>query len=170
MESNHKGQLGIDFLYKDKLPSVIVYTDGSCTRNPGGAGGWAAIIYKKEEKKEIYGGINETTSNRMELTAAIKALEYLEEPSDVKLFSDSAYLVNSISLKWILGWERKNWKASTTKPVKNPDLWRWLLELCRKHYVIMVHIRGHTGNLNNERCDELARGCSIFYELENLKI
>ena len=139
------------------MKHVDIYTDGSCTKNPGGKGGWAAILVFNGKEKEISGGEPVTTNNRMELTAAIRGLGALKEPCDVTLYSDSNYLVRSISEGWVWGWKKKNWiKKRPDTPVPNADLWQELLPLLSTHHVNFIWIRGHNGHPYNERCDSMA--------------
>ena len=133
---------------------VVVYTDGACDPNPG-PGGWAAILMYKERAKELSGGERNTTNNRMELTAAIKALEALKRPCSVALHTDSQYLQRGIT-EWLPSWKRRGWvRGSGT--VKNLDLWKTLDALTHKHDVHWQWIPGHAGHTHNERCDALAR-------------
>jgi ribonuclease HI len=138
------------------VKEVTIYTDGACSHNPG-PGGWAAVLLYKEHRREISGGERETTNNRMELTAVIKALEALKEPCRVKLHSDSAYIVNCFQKKWHEKWEKNGWMTSGKKPVENKDLWQRLLQLTKKHQVEFVKVKGHSDVELNNRCDELAR-------------
>ena len=133
---------------------VVVFTDGACTGNPG-PGGYGAILQYGEHRRELSGGFRRTTNNRMELTAAIKALEALKEACAVTVFSDSSYVVNGIRLGWARSWRAKGWRRSG-KTVPNWELWRQLLELCERHHVDMQWVEGHAGHVENERCDELA--------------
>ena len=134
---------------------AIVYTDGACSGNPG-PGGWGATIKIGDETFEIFGGEDNTTNNRMELIAAIKALEYLNENHKITLYTDSNYVKDGIT-KWIFNWKKNNWKTSAKKPVKNSDLWIQLDEIKNKREVKWNWVKGHAGNLGNERADELAR-------------
>ena len=134
---------------------AIVYTDGACSGNPG-PGGWGATIKIEDETFEIFGGEDNTTNNRMELIAAIKALEYLNKNHKITLYTDSNYVKDGIT-KWIFNWKKNNWKTSTKKPVKNSDLWIQLDEIQNKREVKWSWVKGHAGNLGNERADELAR-------------
>ena len=134
---------------------AIVYTDGACSGNPG-PGGCGATIKIGDETFEIFGGEDNTTNNRMELIAAIKALEYLDENHKITLYTDSNYVKDGIT-KWIFNWKKNNWKTSTKKPVKNSDLWIQLDEIQNKREVKWNWVKGHAGNLGNERADELAR-------------
>ena len=137
------------------MKHVIIHTDGACSGNPG-PGGWAAILKYGKYERELSGGEKQTTNNRMELTAAIKALEALTEPCRVTLYSDSQYLVNAMTKGWAKAWKQKGWKRSDGNPALNPDLWEKLLSLCDIHEVEFVWVRGHEGNEYNERCDRLA--------------
>lgn len=134
---------------------VTIYTDGACSGNPG-PGGWGAILMVGEHKKELSGSENETTNNRMELYAAIEALSALKKPCEVKLHSDSAYLVNAFTNGWIQSWMKNDWRKSDKKPVENKDLWEQLVELTGKHAVTFVKVKGHSDNEFNNRCDEMA--------------
>jgi len=139
------------------MPHVIIYTDGGASPNPG-KGGWAAVLYSPEHnaKREIFGGEFETTNNRMEITAAIKALEALKFSCDVDLFTDSAYLCNTFAKKWIHKWKKNGWKSSSGD-VLNRDLWEKLYELTKIHNVTWHHVKGHADNELNNRCDELVQ-------------
>lgn len=136
---------------------VTIYTDGACSGNPG-AGGWGAVLIYGEHKKEISGFDPETTNNKMELTAVIKALEMLKTPCNVELYSDSAYVVNAINENWLSNWKTKNWIGSDKKPVKNIELWKTLDSLLEKHSVHFNKVKGHADNEFNNRCDALATG------------
>jgi ribonuclease HI len=134
---------------------VTVFTDGACLGNPG-PGGYAAILEYPPHTREIVGGFRRTTNNRMELTAAIKALEALKQPCEVDLFSDSEYLVNSIAKGWARRWKANRWRRSPGGVVPNWDLWEQLLALVDVHTLRIHWVRGHDGHKENERCDELA--------------
>ncbi len=134
--------------------TVRLYTDGACSGNPG-PGGWGAILRYGDVEKELSGGAPDTTNNRMELTAAIRGLEALREPCRVVLTSDSKYLVDAVTKRWLYGWRRKGWRR-TGGPVLNVDLWQELLPLLERHDVEMVWVKGHAGHPENERCDRLA--------------
>ena len=134
---------------------VEIFTDGACSGNPG-PGGWAAILRSGEHEKEIFGGERMTTNNRMELMAAIKALEALKKPSTVMLYTDSRYVMDGLT-QWLPRWKQNGWKTSDKKPVKNGELWRALDEAASRHDVVWRWVRGHDGHLENERADALAR-------------
>jgi ribonuclease HI len=135
-------------------PTVHVYTDGACKGNPG-PGGWGALLVAGGREKELYGGESETTNNRMEMTAVIRALEALTAPSEVDLHTDSQYVKNGIET-WIHGWKRNGWKTSDRKPVKNAELWRELEAQAARHRVRWHWVKGHADNAGNLRADELA--------------
>lgn len=135
---------------------VIIYTDGACSGNPG-PGGWGAILMYKDAKKEISGGMKETTNNIMEITAVIEALKCLKVESDVQVYSDSAYTVNAFNQGWIYNWMKNGWKTSGKEPVKNKELWQELYTLTKKHKVEFIKVKGHADNEFNNRCDEMAR-------------
>jgi ribonuclease HI len=136
-------------------PHVIVHTDGACSGNPG-PGGWGAILTYGEHEKQLSGGESHTTNNRMELMAAIAALEALKRPSTVELHTDSKYVHDGIS-KWIHGWKRNGWRNAEKKPVKNQDLWQRLDLAMQRHEVHWRWVKGHAGHDMNERADALAR-------------
>ncbi|MFN3869067.1 MAG: ribonuclease HI [Hyphomicrobiaceae bacterium] len=136
-------------------PDVIVYTDGACSGNPG-PGGWGAILMSGPHRKELKGGEADTTNNRMELLAAIAALEQLKRASNVELHTDSSYLKNGIT-QWIHGWKRNGWRTADKKPVKNADLWQRLEAATKLHNIDWRWVKGHAGHPENERADELAR-------------
>jgi ribonuclease HI len=138
-----------------ELTKVTIYTDGACSGNPG-PGGWGAILSVPGHSREISGGEAHTTNNRMELMAVIKSLELLTRPCEVKVYSDSAYVVNAFNQNWIEGWQKKGWVNSAKNPVANKDLWEELLVLCNKHKVEFIKVKGHADNEFNNRCDELA--------------
>ncbi|MGK2741478.1 ribonuclease HI [Tepidicaulis sp. LMO-SS28] len=142
--------------------SVIeIYTDGACSGNPG-PGGWGAILRYNGTEKELSGGEQLTTNNRMELMAAIMALEALKRPSKVALYTDSVYVRDGIT-KWIHGWKRNGWKTAAKKPVKNDDLWKRLDAALKNHEIEWHWVRGHSGHPENERADALARdGMAAF--------
>ncbi len=144
------------------MKEVTIYTDGACSGNPG-PGGWGAVLMYGEHRKEISGGDAHTTNNRMELTGPIEALELLKQPCKVRLYSDSAYLVNAFNQHWIANWQRNGWQPSQKKPVENKELWQRLLELCRTHEVEFIKVKGHADNAENNRCDELARAAIAKY-------
>ena len=147
----------------NEIKDVCIYTDGACSGNPGN-GGWGAVLIYKGVKKEINGGERNTTNNRMELMAAIKALEMLKIKCNVKLFSDSAYLVNAFNNGWLISWQKNNWKGSNKKQVLNIELWQRLIDLTSYHNVEFVKVKGHADNELNNRCDELARAAITSLE------
>jgi ribonuclease HI len=138
-----------------QTPAVVIYTDGACSGNPG-PGGWGAILMSGAHRKEINGGEATTTNNRMELMAAISALEALKKPSRVDLHTDSEYVKKGIG-EWIHGWKQRGWKTADKKPVKNVELWQRLDAARARHEVHWHWVRGHAGHAENERADELAR-------------
>ena len=135
--------------------NVILYTDGACSGNPG-PGGYAAILIYKGIEKEISGGEPNTTNNKMEIMAVVKGLEMLKEPCNVIIYSDSAYVVNSIEMGWIFNWQKNNWKKKDKSSVKNIELWEEMLKLLKIHNVKFVKVKGHSDNEYNNRCDKLA--------------
>ena len=137
------------------MTEVVIYTDGACSGNPG-RGGLGAVLRWNGTEKELHGSDPQTTNNRMELMAAISALEALNRPSQVKLHTDSKYMLDGIT-KWIAGWQRNGWRTSAKKPVKNEDLWRRLIAAMNGHEVSWLWVKGHAGDEGNERADELAR-------------
>ena len=138
------------------MKQVELYTDGACSGNPG-AGGYGAILIYKGIEKELSGGENPTTNNRMEIFAVIAGLRMLKEACAVTVYSDSAYTVNAFAEGWIFGWMKNGWKKSDGKPVLNADLWKELYSLTQKHKVSFVKVKGHADNEFNNRCDALAR-------------
>ena len=138
------------------MEEVTIYTDGACSGNPG-PGGWGSILMCKGNKKEISGASKDTTNNIMEITAVIEALKLLKYECDVKVYSDSAYVVNAFNQKWIYGWMKKGWVNASKEPVKNKELWQELYNLTKKHNVEFIKVKGHSDNEYNNRCDELAR-------------
>ncbi len=137
------------------MKHIHIYTDGACKGNPG-RGGWGTILVYGAHEKELSGGEVLTTNNRMELMAVISGLEALREPCEVTLTSDSTYVINSITKKWLWGWEKKNWVKSGNAPVPNADLWKRLIAAMAPHTIEWVWVRGHNGHPYNERCDRLA--------------
>lgn len=134
---------------------IEIFTDGSCLGNPG-PGGYAAILKYKQTEKILSNGYYKTTNNRMELLAAIVALEQLKEACEVQLYSDSQYLRNGIT-NWIHGWKKNGWKTANKQPVKNIDLWQRLDELVKSHHIEWIWVKGHAGHIENERCDIIAK-------------
>ena len=149
------------------MKQVEVYTDGACSGNPG-PGGWGAVLrYRfngKVYEKELSGGDDSTTNNRMELTAFIEALRQLKEPCEVRLCSDSQYVINGLQKGWAKNWQRRGWKKADGSPALNPDLWQTLLSLCDTHDVHCHWVKGHAENEYNNRCDELAVAESRKYK------
>lgn len=133
---------------------VEIYTDGACRGNPG-IGGWGALLKCNGKQKTLYGGAENTTNNRMELMGAIEALNALQKPSEVVLWTDSKYVKDGIS-SWIVNWKKRGWRTAANKPVKNADLWLQLDELSAKHEVQWCWVKGHAGNEGNEMADQLA--------------
>lgn len=147
------------------MKKVALYTDGACSGNPG-RGGFGLILEYNGKQKEISGGYRETTNNRMELTAVIKGLDALKEPCEVRVVSDSKYVVDAINKGWVYKWEENNWIKSDKSPVSNIDLWENLLALMDEHEVTYEWVEGHKGHPQNERCDKLAVAA---YNSENLE-
>ena len=137
-----------------ELPDVEIFTDGACKGNPG-PGGWGAILRSSGKERELSGGESPTTNNRMELVAAIEALNALRRPCHVQLYTDSAYVRDGIT-KWIHGWRRNGWRTADKKPVKNAELWQALLEATAPHRIDWHWVKGHAGHPENERADALA--------------
>lgn len=135
---------------------VDIYTDGACSGNPG-AGGWAAILIYKKVEKAVFGYFKDTTNNRMELFAIIQGLRQLKESCEVTVYSDSAYAVEPFLQNWITTWQLNNWRTAAKQDVKNIDLWKNLLFEIEKHKVTFVKVKGHSDNVYNNKCDELAR-------------
>lgn len=136
------------------MSEIEIFTDGACKGNPG-PGGWGAVLRRGAREKELSGAEADTTNNRMELMAAIRALEALKKPSRVRLTTDSAYVRDGIT-RWIHGWQRNGWRTASKKPVKNADLWQRLLAAAAPHDIDWHWVRGHTGHPENERADRLA--------------
>lgn len=134
---------------------VEIFTDGACSGNPG-PGGWGAVLRMGRHEKELFGGEAQTTNNRMELTAVIRALEALKRPVRARVHTDSIYVQKGIS-EWIHSWKRREWKTADRQPVKNADLWRELDDLARQHQIEWHWVKGHAGHPENERADRLAR-------------
>ncbi len=135
--------------------TVEIFTDGACSGNPG-PGGWGTILRWNGQEKELSGGEIDTTNNRMELMAAIQGLETLSRPVAVTVTTDSSYVKDGIT-KWIINWKKNGWKTAARKPVKNADLWQRLEAAVEMHQVSWKWVKGHSGHIENERCDELAR-------------
>jgi ribonuclease HI len=137
------------------MNSVAIWTDGACSGNPG-PGGWGVILVAGEHRKELFGGEPDTTNNRMELMAAISALEALKKPCEITLHIDSQYVRQGIT-QWIHAWKKNGWKTADKKPVKNAELWQRLEEATKRHRIDWQWVKGHAGDPMNERADELAR-------------
>ena len=148
--------------------TVLIYTDGACSGNPG-PGGWGAILNFRGKMKEMSGHMPNTTNNRMELFAVISALGALKEPCNVEVYSDSAYVVNAFKDDWVGNWQKNGWLNSAKKPVENSDLWKLLLQLIKgkKHTVVFHKVKGHSDHPENNRCDELARAAIREYRRMN---
>jgi ribonuclease HI len=138
-----------------KNNTVVVYTDGACSGNPG-PGGWGSVLLFNGHRREMSGGEKETTNNRMEMMAVIKALEVLSRPCDVVIHTDSTYVMKGMT-EWLGQWKRRNWKTAAKKPVKNVELWQELEQAISRHSVSWKWVKGHSGVPENERADELAR-------------
>ena len=138
-----------------KNNTVVVYTDGACRGNPG-PGGWGSVLLFNGHRRELSGGEKETTNNRMEMMAVIKALEVLSRPCDVVIHTDSTYVMKGMT-EWLGQWKRRNWKTAAKKPVKNVELWQELEQAISRHSVSWKWVKGHSGVPENERADELAR-------------
>lgn len=135
--------------------SVTIYSDGACLGNPG-RGGYGTVLLSGEHRKELSAGFRRTTNNRMELLGAIVGLEALKQPCSVTLWSDSQYVIHALSKGWLDGWQKRGWRTASKEPVKNQDLWQRLLRAIDGHTIEWRWVRGHTGDVENERCDELA--------------
>ncbi|MDD4851530.1 MAG: ribonuclease HI [Gemmiger sp.] len=137
------------------MKQIEIFTDGACSGNPG-PGGWGAVLRYKGHEKELSGGEDETTNNRMELTGLIEALALLKEPCVIELYSDSQYVINGLEKGWAKGWRARGWKKSDKSPALNADLWARLLDLTEGHTLHYHWLKGHAGHPENERCDRLA--------------
>ncbi len=145
------------------MKKVEIFTDGACKGNPG-PGGWGAILRYGKAEKEISGGESSTTNNRMEISAVLEALKCLKESCDVTLYSDSQYVCNAINKGWAKKWRANNWMRNKTDPALNADLWEELLNLCEKHKMTIIWVKGHAGHPENERCDRLAVAAAEKYK------
>ncbi len=144
---------------------VEIFTDGACKGNPG-TGGWGALLRTKGKERELFGGEQNTTNNRMELMAAISALEALTRPCQIRLTTDSKYVQQGIS-EWLTGWKQRGWKTAAKQPVKNEDLWRRLDAAVASHQIEWCWVKGHAGHVENERADQLAnRGVATYLALK----
>jgi ribonuclease HI len=135
--------------------TVTIYSDGACLGNPG-PGGYGTVLLAGEHRKELSAGYRRTTNNRMELLGAIAGLEALKQPCRVTLWSDSQYLIHALAKGWLAGWQQRGWRTASKEPVKNQDLWQRLLRAIDSHTIEWRWVRGHTGDIENERCDQLA--------------
>ncbi|MDE6426319.1 MAG: ribonuclease HI [Ruminococcus sp.] len=147
------------------MKTVEIFTDGACSGNPG-AGGYGVVLRYGTHEKELSGGASQTTNNRMELTGVIVGLSALKEPCRVILTTDSKYVADSVTKKWVYNWQKKNWIRSKNEPVPNTDLWKQLLPLLEKHDVTFNWVKGHAGHPENERCDSLAVAQRDKYSLK----
>lgn len=138
------------------MKCITIYTDGACSGNPG-PGGWGAVLLYGNVRKEISGNAENTTNNRMELTAALEALKAIKEPCKIELYTDSTYLCNAFNKHWIDNWLTRVWKTAAGKPVENQDIWQELLRYVRVHEMHFHKVKGHSSNIENNRCDALAR-------------
>jgi ribonuclease HI len=145
----------ISLKLSERYKKVTIYTDGACVGNPG-PGGYGVVLLYGDHRRELSGGCQHTTNNRMELLAAIRGLEALKECCEVRLLSDSQYVVNGIMKGWAKRWRGSGWRRNKDEFAENRDRWEQLLELCEKHCVVLEWVRGHAGNSENERCDQLA--------------
>ena len=148
------------------MKNIVLYTDGACSGNPG-VGGWGVVLEYNGNFKELSGVENETTNNKMELTAVIKGLKALKEPCNVDIYSDSAYVVNAFIEDWITHWQINGWRNANKKDVKNIELWLELLELLKIHTVVWHKVKGHADNERNNRCDFLATNEIAKFKKEN---
>ena len=137
------------------MKDVQIYTDGACKGNPG-PGGWGAVLKYNEHRKEISGFVADTTNNRMEILAVIKALEELKEPCNIDIFSDSQYVCNAVNKGWAKKWKNNNWMKNKKEKALNSDLWERFLNLLERHNANFIWVKGHNGNEENEKCDRLA--------------
>ncbi|HIZ55923.1 MAG TPA: ribonuclease HI [Firmicutes bacterium] len=137
------------------MKRIEMFTDGACSGNPG-PGGWGTILRYNGHEKELSGGHAQTTNNRMELTAVIEGLSALKEPCAVTIYSDSKYLIDAITQRWVYKWRANGWMRNRKEPALNPDLWERLLTLLEKHQVEFIWVKGHAGHPENERCDQMA--------------
>lgn len=145
--------------------NVIIYADGACLGNPG-PGGYGTVLLFQDKRKELSGGFRRTTNNRMELMAAIAGLEALTASRKVVLYSDSKYVVDAVEKGWARSWRRNGWRKADKQMAMNPDLWERLLTACARHTVRFEWVKGHAGNVENERCDALANAAALMQELQ----
>lgn len=167
LNGNDTAQNVLQTVYQNsEQADYIIYTDGSCLRNPDGPGGWAAVIMDKDAKKiaELHAGNPSTTNNRMELTAALKALEFIRAGAIIDLYTDSQYLKNAFTKNWLTNWKKRGWLTASGEPVKNQDLWQALDAAFAKVKVRFHWVKGHVGIEHNERCDMLAKAEAMQYQ------
>lgn len=138
---------------------VTIYSDGACLGNPG-PGGYGTVLFYGEHRRELSGGYRHTTNNRMELLGAIRGLQALQEPCTVELHSDSIYVIKAMRERWVVRWQKNGWRTAAKQPVANQDLWQELLAAANAHTVTWKWVKGHAGNRDNERCDELANAAA----------
>jgi len=146
--------------------TVTIYSDGACLGNPG-RGGYGTVLLAGEHRKELSAGFRRTTNNRMELLGAIVGLEALKGPCAVTLWSDSQYVIHALSKGWLAGWQKRGWRTSSKEPVKNQDLWQRMLRAIEGHTIEWRWVRGHTGDIENERCDQLAVAAANGSDLQD---
>ena len=146
------------------MDSVIIYTDGSCDKNPGGNGGYSAIIFESQKPIKVSGYEPNTTNQRMEMMAVIAALSYFKDKRSISLYTDSSYVCNGYNQKWYINWMKNGWKNSKGEDVANKDLWIKIIELVEFHDVNMVHVKGHADNIFNNECDYMAKDIITFYK------
>ncbi len=149
---------------ENSLKQVTIYTDGACSGNPG-SGGYGVVLLYNQQRKELSGGFRLTTNNRMEMMAAIMGLEQLKMKCHITLYTDSRYIVDAMTLGWAKKWQQNNWQRNKKELAKNPDLWERLLNLCSQHEIEFVWVKGHAGDLFNERCDKLAVAATRMSDL-----
>lgn len=150
----------------EKQKTIIMFTDGACSGNPG-PGGWGTILRFQGKERELSGGEPNTTNNRMELTAVLAGLRALKQPCTVELYTDSKYVADSIEKGWVFGWQKRGWLKADRKPALNVDLWQELLQLLTRHTLHIHWIKGHAGHPENERCDRLAVAAAKSITEEN---
>ncbi len=148
------------------MTRVDLYTDGACLGNPGGPGGWAAILRYNDTTRELSGGFLDTTNNRMEILAVLEGIESLTRPCQVDVYTDSRYVRDAVEKGWLKSWRRNGWVTASKTPVKNQDLWQRLIPLLERHKVTLHWVAGHSGHEENERCDRLAKAAAQRRDLQ----